>query len=60
MRAGFCIDAFLGQPEALNRLAAYQVLFHDLRRVGWLYMAIPDGIWINDDRRAVFALVEAA
>jgi len=58
--AGFGVDAFLGQPQALDGLAANQMLLHNLRGVGRLHMAVPHRIGIDDDRRPVFALVEAA
>jgi len=58
--AGFCVDALFGQAKALDGMAAYQVLFHDGRGVRGLQVAVPDGIGVNDDRRPMFALVEAA
>jgi hypothetical protein len=58
--AGFCVDALFGQAQALDGMAAYQVLFHDGRGVRGLQVAVPDGIGVNDDRRPMFALVEAA
>jgi len=32
----------------------------DFVDVGWSYMPVPDGFWINDHRGAELALVEAA
>jgi hypothetical protein len=58
--AGFGVDAFLRQPQALDGLAANQMLLHNLRGVRRLYMAVPDRIRINDDRGSMFALVKAA
>jgi hypothetical protein len=59
MRAGFGVDAFVGQTQALDRPAAHQVLFHDLCGVSGLHMAVPDGFGVNHYRWSMFALVKA-
>jgi len=57
---GFGVDAFLGQPQALHGLAANQMLFHNLRGVGGLDMAVPDRIRIYHYCGPMFALIETA
>ena len=59
MRTGFRIDAPVGQPQPLDRPAAYQVFFHDLRRVFGLHEAIPHCFGIDHHRGAVFTLIQA-
>jgi hypothetical protein len=58
VRACFGVDAFIGQAQPLDRPAAYQVLLHNLRGIGWLNVAIPDGFGINHHCRPVFALIQ--
>ena len=60
VRAGLGVDASVGQTETLDGLAADQVLFHNLRGVRGLYVAIPDGLGIDHNRGAVLALIETA
>ena len=60
MSTGFGVDAFLGQPQAFHGLAANQMLFHNLRGVGGLDMAVPDCIRIDHQIRAVLSLIETA
>ena len=59
MRAAFGVNACVGQPQPLHWLSFHQMLFHNVRGIGWLHMAIPDGFRVNHDHRAVFALVQA-
>ena len=60
MRAGFGVDALIGQTQPLHGLAANQVLFHNLCRIFRLNVAVPDRLWIHDHGRPVFALVKAS
>jgi hypothetical protein len=60
MRACFGVDALLGQAKALDWLAAKQVLFHDLRSIFRLDVAVPDSLGIHHDGWPVFALVKAS
>jgi len=60
MGTAFGVDALRRQTQPLDRAAADQVLFNDLRHVADLHEAVPDGFRIDDDRHAVLALVETA
>jgi len=60
MRAGFGVDALIGQAQPLYGLAANQVLFHDLCRIFRLDVAVPDRLWIHHYGWPVFALVKAS
>jgi hypothetical protein len=53
------VDALLREDEALHRPAPHEVALHDLRHVLHLHASVPHRLRIDDDRRAVFALVEA-
>jgi hypothetical protein len=57
--AALGIDAIVGNAEALNGAAVGQMLFDDLGGVFRLDSAVPDGLRVDDDGRAVLALVEA-
>jgi hypothetical protein len=59
VRAGFGINALVGKAEAFHGTAIDQVLLHYLRRIFGLHVAVPHRLGIDDDRGAVFALVEA-
>jgi hypothetical protein len=59
VRAGFGIDALVGQAQAFHGPAAHQMLLHNLRGIRGLHMAVPDGLGINHHRRPVLALVKA-
>ena len=59
MRAGFCVDAFIGQAQPLDRPATDQMLLHNLRGIGRLHVAVPYGFGINNHSRPMFALVKA-
>ncbi len=60
MRASLRIDALICEPEPFHGAAVDQVLLHNLRGVFRLYMSVPDRLGIDNDRRAVLALIEAA
>ena len=60
MRAGFGVDALLGKAETLHGTAANEVFFDDDGSVFRLDVAVPHGFRVDDNRGAVFALVEAA
>lgn len=60
MNAGLGVEAFVGESEALDGAPANQVLVDDLGRVFRSDVAIPDGLRIDNDGWAVFALVKAA
>lgn len=59
MRAGFGVDAFVGEPQALDWPPTYQMLLDNFRRVGCLHMAVPDSLRVDDHRGPVFALIKA-
>jgi hypothetical protein len=60
MRAGLCVDALIGQTQPFDRPPGDQMLGDNLRRIFGLDVPIPDRLGVNDDRRAVFALIQAA
>ena len=60
MQTALSIHASIRQPQPLHRPPMHQVLFHNLRRIRSLHMAIPNGFGINDNRGPVFALIQAA
>jgi hypothetical protein len=59
MRAGFGVDAFVGEAEAVDGAAGYQMLADDLGGVGGLHAAVPGCVRVDDDGGAVLALIEA-
>lgn len=59
MGAGLGVEAFVGEAEALDWSAADEVLIDDFGGVFGADVAVPDGLRVNDDGGAVFALVEA-
>ena len=60
VRAMLGVQAGFGQPETLHRTAVQQVLFDDLAHVPGMHKAVPDGIRVNHDDRAMLALIETA
>ena len=58
MRAGLCVDACVGDPQALDGASIDKVLLDDFGCVFWLDAPVPDGFGIDHDRRAVLALVK--
>ncbi len=60
MDAGLGVEAFVGESEALNAAPANEVLVDDFGGVVRSDVAIPDGLGVDDDGWAVFALVKAA
>ena len=60
MRAGFGVDALIGQAQPLNWLAANQVFFYDLRCIFRLNVPVPDRLWIHHHGWPVLALVKAS
>ena len=60
MRAGLCVDALIGQAQPFDWPPGDQVFGDNLRRVFRLYVPIPNRLGVNDDRRAVFALIQTA
>ena len=60
MLAGFRVEAFVLQAEALYRFSAYYVGLDDLVYICICDLAIPDGIRINDEIGSVLALIQAA
>lgn len=59
VRAGFGVEAVLGEAEPFDRTAGDEVLGDDFCGVFGLDVAVPDGLGINDDGRSVLTLVEA-
>jgi len=60
VRAGLGVEAFVGEAEALDGAAGDKVLVDDFGGVFKADVAVPDGLGVDDDCPAVFALVEAA
>jgi len=60
MRAALGIDALISQPQPFHRASVDQVLLDDLRGIFRLHMPVPDRLWINDNRRAMFALIQTS
>jgi hypothetical protein len=60
VRAGFGVEAGFGDTEAFDGAAGDEVLGDDFIGIFRLDAAIPDGIGVDDNGGAVFALVEAA
>jgi hypothetical protein len=60
VRAGFGVQAGVGDAEALDGAAGDEVLCDDFISIFRFDAAIPDGIGVDHDSRAVLALVKAA
>ncbi len=60
MRAAFRVNAFIGKAQPLDRLAADEMLLHNLGCVGGLNVAVPDGFGVDHNGGSVFALVKTA
>ena len=60
MRAALRVQAGSGEAQALDRAAMQKVFSDDFIHIFELHKAVPDGLGINHDDRAVLALVEAA
>ena len=60
VRAVIGVEACFGEPETLDGATVEDVLGDDLVYVVEIDEAVPDGLGVDDDRRAVLALVEAA
>jgi hypothetical protein len=58
--AGFGVDALVCEAEPLDWTAVDEVFLDDLLGILRLYVAIPDGLRVDDDGWAMLALVEAA
>jgi hypothetical protein len=54
------VDAGGGEAQALDGVAADEVLLDDFVRVARVREAIPDAFWVDDEDRTVLALIEAA
>jgi hypothetical protein len=59
MGAGLRVDACVGNAQPLDGTSIDQVLFDDLGSVFGPHAAVPHGFWIDNDSRAMLALVEA-
>ena len=55
-----CIEAAVGQHQALDWLATDYVGFDDFLDIGLGDVSIPNGLGIDDNSRAVLALIETA
>ena len=60
MRTALRVHALICQAQPLHRPPAYKMFFHNLCRVLWPHMAIPNRFRINHHRRPVLALVQTA
>jgi hypothetical protein len=59
MRTNLGVDAFIGEPQARDRLSADEVLLYNFRGVFGPDTAIPDCFGIDHDGWPMFTLVEA-
>jgi hypothetical protein len=59
MRAGFGVDAIVGQAQAFDWFATDKMLLYDFGGIAGLNVSVPDGFGIDDDNRAVLALIKA-
>jgi hypothetical protein len=59
MRAGFRVDARVGNAQPLDRPPVHQVLFDNLGGILGLNASVPDGFWIDNDSWAMLALIQA-
>ena len=53
-----CVQARVGQYQPLDRLPADDVRFDNFVDIGEGDSAIPHSVWIDDEIRAVFALIQ--
>jgi len=60
MRAGFCVKAFVGDAQVLNRAPADEMFPHNRLGVFGAHVAVPDSLRVDDDCGTMFALVQAA
>jgi len=60
MRTGGGVQAIVGNDEALDGASGDKVLTDDFRHVFDGDTAVPDSFWVDDDGRAVLALVETS
>ncbi len=60
MCAGSCVEAGICQLESFYWFATDDVRIDDFVHVVFGHMSIPDGVRVDDNIRAVLALVEAA
>ena len=54
------VEAIVGQHQALDWLASYDVRLDDFVDIGLGDLSIPDGFRIHHDVRAMFALIQTA
>jgi hypothetical protein len=60
MRARRCVHTAIREPQPGNRLATDQVTVDDLVDVRLGNASVPHGVGVDDHRRSVLALIEAA
>ena len=60
MRTIRVVQTFIVDQKVVEDLAPQNRLGHDPRHVFDLHAAVPDSLGVDDDRRAMFALLEAA
>jgi hypothetical protein len=60
MNAGWRVEAFVGETKAFDWLAADDVRIDDFVDIGFGDEAIPDGLRVDDEIRAVLALIKAS
>jgi len=60
MRAGFCVQALVGDAQALNRASADEMLLHNRFRIFRAHVAVPHSLRVDDDGGAMLALIQAA
>ena len=60
MRAGGSVHAGISQAKTRHRNAAYQMRLDDLVHISGSHKAVPDRFRVDDDRRAMLALIQAS
>lgn len=55
-----CVEAVFGDHEALDGLAVHDVGLDDLVDIGGAHAPVPNGVRVDDDGRAMLALVETS
>jgi hypothetical protein len=54
------VDAGFSQSQPFHWASPDQVLSNDLLNIAGVHVAVPDGLGINNDHRAMLALIQAA
>lgn len=60
MRTAFCVNALIRQPKPFHWPSVDQVLLDNLSGIFGAHVPVPDGFWIDHNRRSMLALIETA